>query len=89
MIPVIAELVKKTFAVGKTCPPVIVGVGMGGTKPETLPIRMQTAFSVQAPLPMNFTNQLIFYAVPCPTKPGRTMGSIAPTTNMRMTALWN
>ena len=34
--------------------------------------------------PIDFKNQLIFYAGPCPVKPGRTMGSIAPTTSMRM-----
>jgi fumarate hydratase subunit beta len=35
-------------------------------------------------LPINFDGQTIFYAGPCPTRPGRTMGSIAPTTSMRM-----
>lgn len=35
-------------------------------------------------LPINFEGETIFYAGPCPTKPGRTMGSIAPTTSMRM-----
>jgi fumarate hydratase subunit beta len=35
-------------------------------------------------LPIDFAGQSIFYAGPCPTKPGRTMGSIAPTTSMRM-----
>ena len=36
------------------------------------------------PLPIDVNGQLVFYAGPCPTKPGRTMGSIAPTTSMRM-----
>ena len=36
------------------------------------------------PLPVDLTHQTIFYAGPCPAKPGRTMGSIAPTTSMRM-----
>ena len=36
------------------------------------------------PLPIDLNGQIIFYAGPCPTKPGRTMGSIAPTTSMRM-----
>lgn len=36
------------------------------------------------PLPIDLKGQVIFYAGPCPTKPGRTMGSIAPTTSMRM-----
>ncbi len=35
-------------------------------------------------LPISFEGQTVFYAGPCPTKPGRTMGSIAPTTSMRM-----
>ncbi|WP_330583765.1 FumA C-terminus/TtdB family hydratase beta subunit [Acidaminobacter sp.] len=34
--------------------------------------------------PVDFQDISIFYAGPCPTKPGRTMGSIAPTTSMRM-----
>lgn len=34
--------------------------------------------------PIDFKEQTIFYAGPCPTKPGRSMGSIAPTTSMRM-----
>lgn len=46
--------------------------------------RMQTALAEGMPLPVDFTDQFIFYAGPCPTKPGRTMGSIAPTTSMRM-----
>lgn len=46
--------------------------------------RMQTALAEGTPLPVDFTDQFIFYAGPCPTKPGRTMGSIAPTTSMRM-----
>ena len=46
--------------------------------------RMQTALEKGEELPIDFTNQFIFYAGPCPTKPGRTMGSIAPTTSMRM-----
>ena len=46
--------------------------------------RMEKAWKENKPQPIDFTNQFIFYAGPCPTKPGRTMGSIAPTTSMRM-----
>ena len=46
--------------------------------------RMEEVFLQNATQPIDFTNQFIFYAGPCPTKPGRTMGSIAPTTSMRM-----
>ena len=46
--------------------------------------RMQEALAEGKPQPIDFKDQLIFYAGPCPTKPGRTMGSIAPTTSMRM-----
>ena len=46
--------------------------------------RMQAAFEAKEELPIDFTNQFIFYAGPCPAKPGRAMGSIAPTTSMRM-----
>lgn len=46
--------------------------------------RMQAALAEGKPQPIDFNNQFIFYAGPCPTKPGRAMGSIAPTTSMRM-----
>ena len=46
--------------------------------------RMEKAWKEGGRQPIDFTNQFIFYAGPCPTKPGRTMGSIAPTTSMRM-----
>ncbi len=35
-------------------------------------------------VPIDFKNQFLFYAGPCPTKPGRVVGSVAPTTSMRM-----
>lgn len=46
--------------------------------------RIQTALRQGLEPPVDFENQFIFYAGPCPTRPGRTMGSIAPTTSMRM-----
>jgi fumarate hydratase subunit beta len=46
--------------------------------------RMETAWKEQKPLPIDLRNQFIFYAGPCPAKPGRAVGSIAPTTSMRM-----
>ena len=46
--------------------------------------RIRTALAENKCPPINFENQFIFYAGPCPTKPGRNMGSIAPTTSMRM-----
>ncbi|MCL1992504.1 MAG: FumA C-terminus/TtdB family hydratase beta subunit [Spirochaetes bacterium] len=46
--------------------------------------RMQTTLNEGGQQPLDFANQFVFYAGPCPTKPGRTMGSIAPTTSMRM-----
>ena len=46
--------------------------------------RMETAWRENAQQPVDFSNQFIFYAGPCPAKPGRAVGSIAPTTSMRM-----
>lgn len=34
--------------------------------------------------PIDLQNQTIFYTGPCPTKPGRHVGSIGPTTSLRM-----
>jgi fumarate hydratase subunit beta len=46
--------------------------------------RMEAAWLAKTEQSVNFANQLIFYAGPCPAKPGRVCGSIAPTTSMRM-----
>ena len=46
--------------------------------------RFEIALKEGRPLPLDLTDKIIFYAGPCPTKPGRVMGSVAPTTSMRM-----
>ena len=46
--------------------------------------RMEEAWRAGESLPMDWKNQFVFYAGPCPAKPGRASGSIAPTTSMRM-----
>ena len=46
--------------------------------------RIQETLAKGGELPMDFTGQFVFYAGPCPPKPGKVMGSIAPTTSMRM-----
>lgn len=38
------------------------------------------------PLPFDVKNQVIYYAGPCPAKPGDTIGSCGPTTSYRMDA---
>lgn len=37
-------------------------------------------------LPINLKDQVIFYAGPCPSKPGEVIGSVGPTTSYRMDA---
>ena len=46
--------------------------------------RLQTTLTEGRELPCDFKDQFIFYAGPCPAKPGRIIGSIAPTTSKRM-----
>jgi len=46
--------------------------------------RMENAWKQGLPLPVDLKGQLVFYAGPCPAKPGHVIGSIAPTTSMRM-----
>ena len=38
------------------------------------------------PLPLDICNQVIYYAGPCPAKPGDAIGSCGPTTSYRMDA---
>ncbi|MDR3311807.1 MAG: FumA C-terminus/TtdB family hydratase beta subunit [Spirochaetaceae bacterium] len=46
--------------------------------------RLQDALAAGKAPPVDMRGQLIFYAGPCPAKPGRVIGSIAATTSMRM-----
>ena len=46
--------------------------------------RMESAWKQGLPLSVDLKGQLVFYAGPCPAKPGHAVGSIAPTTSMRM-----
>ena len=36
------------------------------------------------PMPFNFEGQAVYYAGPCPAKPGQPIGSVGPTTGGRM-----
>ncbi len=38
------------------------------------------------PTPFDFTGQIVYYAGPCPAKPGKPIGSVGPTTAGRMDA---
>ncbi len=48
--------------------------------------RMTTNFKNGEPFPIDLTNQVIYYAGPCPAKPGEVIGSCGPTTSGRMDA---
>jgi fumarate hydratase subunit beta len=48
--------------------------------------RIRDTLAKGEPLPMDFNGQIVFYAGPCPPKPGKAIGSVAPTTSMRMDA---
>lgn len=46
--------------------------------------RMEEALAAGKPLPFDLSGQTIYYAGPCPAKPGRVIGSCGPTTSCRM-----
>lgn len=46
--------------------------------------RFLRARAAGEPLPVDLSGRLIFYAGPAPTPPGRIIGSVAPTTAVRM-----
>lgn len=46
--------------------------------------RIQENVRNNAPQPINIENQIIFYVGPTPAKPGKVIGSAAPTTSVRM-----
>ncbi|MGN0148638.1 MAG: Fe-S-containing hydro-lyase [Clostridia bacterium] len=48
--------------------------------------RMTTNFKNGIPFPINLKDNVIYYAGPCPAKPGEVIGSCGPTTAGRMDA---
>ncbi|KAB2330423.1 TRZ/ATZ family protein [Cytobacillus depressus] len=46
--------------------------------------RMIELLENDQPLPVNLQGEVIFYAGPCPPKPGQVIGPVAPTTAYRM-----
>lgn len=47
-------------------------------------LRLKQMVEKNEKLPIDFNNQIIYYAGPTPTKPGKIVGSIGPTTSSRM-----
>jgi fumarate hydratase subunit beta len=48
--------------------------------------RMIELLAGNKPLPFDVNGQAIYYAGPCPAPPGRAIGSVGPTTSLRMDA---
>jgi fumarate hydratase subunit beta len=48
--------------------------------------RLITLLNNNEPLPFDVRGQAIYYAGPCPAPPGRVIGSVGPTTSLRMDA---
>lgn len=46
--------------------------------------RLETLWKAGQPIPVDLKNQFVFYAGPCPAKPGYPVGPIAATTSKRM-----
>lgn len=47
-------------------------------------LRMLELIAAKQPLPIDLSGQVIYYAGPTPTPPGKPVGSIGPTTSTRM-----
>ncbi len=47
-------------------------------------LRLKKYLEDEKKIPVNFKNSLIYYAGPTPSKPGKAIGSIGPTTSSRM-----
>ncbi|MBP2656000.1 MAG: fumB [Firmicutes bacterium] len=48
--------------------------------------RMSEALARGEQLPVDFSDQIVYYVGPCPAKPGQVIGSAGPTTSGRMDA---
>jgi fumarate hydratase subunit beta len=54
------------------------------TSRDAAHIRFENLINNNEKLPVDFNDSFIYYAGPTPTKPGRVIGSIGPTTSSRM-----
>lgn len=48
--------------------------------------RLSEMLDAGEPMPFDFNGQVVYYAGPCPAKPGKPIGSVGPTTGGRMDA---
>ncbi len=60
--------------------------GVVYTARDAAHLRMMECLSKNEPLPLPLEGQVIYYAGPTPTPPGKPVGSIGPTTSTRMDA---
>lgn len=60
--------------------------GVVYTARDAAHLRMMALLAEGKPLPVDLEGQVIYYAGPTPTPPGRPVGSIGPTTSTRMDA---
>ena len=58
--------------------------GVVYTARDAAHLRMMDLIRAGKPLPVDLAGQVIYYAGPTPTPPGRPVGSIGPTTSTRM-----
>ena len=58
--------------------------GVVYTARDAAHLRMMDLIRAGKPLPVELAGQVIYYAGPTPTPPGRPVGSIGPTTSTRM-----
>ena len=58
--------------------------GVVYTARDAAHLRMMDLIRTGKPLPVDLAGQVIYYAGPTPTPPGRPVGSIGPTTSTRM-----
>lgn len=80
-IPLLKEDIKKLRA-GDS----VLISGVIYTARDAAHARMAEAFKEGRDFPVDFKNQIIYYAGPCPAKPGDVIGSCGPTTAGRMDA---
>ncbi len=72
----------KTLKIGET----VLISGIIYTARDAAHKRMAEEFEKTGSFPIDLKNQVIYYAGPCPAKPGEIIGSCGPTTSGRMDA---
>ena len=82
-VKITSPLTEKTIKTLRAGDPILLS-GVIFTARDAAHKRMVELLEASMPPPFDLAGQTVYYAGPCPAPPGRVIGSVGPTTSMRM-----